>query len=293
MARGDYAGALWPLKNALGHDPQNATAHALLSICLLNVRRRYAAEYEARAALALEPELPDAHGALGWAALMRRDLKLAAAEADAALALSVSAPWLRLAAAVAEARHDRATARTLLERALALDPEDVHTLVALGDLLVEEGRTEDAARCLDHAVAREPENASALAARAAAWLRSGDAEKAREMVLSALRIDATNRRALTVLAGVKARKSVFLGVWWRMISWLSGLQSRARIAVLVGAYGAVRATMIGAEQLGMPTVGVAVAIAWVALIAYTWVALPIFRRMLSKELQAVRLRPGF
>src|SRR5207302_4404785 len=71
MGRHDFVGAIEMLRIVLAYAPDHARAHAMLSICLLRTRRRFAAEHEARRALALEPELPDAHIALGWVALAR------------------------------------------------------------------------------------------------------------------------------------------------------------------------------------------------------------------------------
>src|SRR5262249_56111376 len=61
MRIGNYGAAIEQLRQALAKDPTDAAAHALLAACLHATKRLYAAEYEARQALAAAPELPPAH----------------------------------------------------------------------------------------------------------------------------------------------------------------------------------------------------------------------------------------
>jgi tetratricopeptide (TPR) repeat protein len=63
--------------------------------------------------------------------------------------------WHTLGTAL-EALGDRGGALTALRNALLLDESRAHTHLALGKLLFDTGRLDDALRCFDCAVARNP-----------------------------------------------------------------------------------------------------------------------------------------
>ena len=63
--------------------------------------------------------------------------------------------WHTLGTALASL-GDRAGALTALRNALLLDESRAHTHLALGKLLFDTGRLDDALRCFDCAVARDP-----------------------------------------------------------------------------------------------------------------------------------------
>ena len=75
--RGNFAGAIANYQEALSLEPDNATAHARVSLCLSNLNRRFGAMAEAERALALSPDLPICHVAYGLAALLLDDTKSA------------------------------------------------------------------------------------------------------------------------------------------------------------------------------------------------------------------------
>jgi Flp pilus assembly protein TadD len=64
MAQHHLRGAIETLRQVLSLDPDNAQAHALLATCLHDEKRLFAADHEARAALALDADLPCAHYAM-------------------------------------------------------------------------------------------------------------------------------------------------------------------------------------------------------------------------------------
>jgi Tfp pilus assembly protein PilF len=294
MARHDFTGAIATLRFVLANEPNHARAHAMLSVCLLRTRRRFAAEHEARMALALEPESLDAQIAHGWVALARHALGDAERAFRAALALSPECTTaLEGLGSVAAARGDLAQARAHFERALAIDPQEVSVIVALADAHAARGESALAEARLCEALAIEPERPDALAARGALFLRSGRKADALEHALWALRTDATSRRALVLLADIKARGNVFLGLWWRFNTWLVGMEAPRRVFILVAMYAAYRAATITAAQLGAAHLATSIGAVWLAFIVYTWVAAPIFRRAIDRELAGVRLRYDF
>src|SRR5690349_7929156 len=75
LASGLTEQAISALRRILALDPSDATAHALLSLCLIDTKRTHAALYEARQALALDPESALSHRALGAALVTHQKFK--------------------------------------------------------------------------------------------------------------------------------------------------------------------------------------------------------------------------
>ncbi|MGK3991099.1 tetratricopeptide repeat protein [Sorangium sp. So ce136] len=97
------------------------------------------------------------------------------------------------------------------------------------------GRVDDAGRWARAALEAEPEHADALVLLGHVLLRRGDASGAREHAARALRTDVSAPDALRLLAAIKARESLLLGLWFQVSSVLAGLGPSAML-VLLAAY---------------------------------------------------------
>ena len=100
-------------------------AHAMISIALSNLGRRYAALVEARRALELEPERPEAHVAAAYAHALHHDCRAAEKSFGEALAIDPQNHAALLGRCqIAKARNDT----KMLERALddyrSVNPDD-------------------------------------------------------------------------------------------------------------------------------------------------------------------------
>lgn len=294
LAQGHVHGAVETLRQLLASDPDDGEAHALLAIALYNMRRLHAARYEAGAAVALAPESALAHYALGTVETGSRRFAAAEAHFRQALALEPHAPGLlRAQASLYELWGKHEQVAPLLLEALALAPEDPATLVALGSHALQQGRVDEAGERAFAALRLDPESADGLALMGQVLLRRGDAAEAREHALQALRIDATHRGALHVLSGAKARQNPLLGLWWRYSVWMESIGTTRSILVLLFAYAGYRVALGLAQQHGLRDWVLPIEIAWLAIVAYTWIGPSLFRRSLERELQGVQLSPKF
>ncbi len=88
LQSGHVEGAINSLRQLLSDDPEHAEAHALLALCLLMMRRAFAAEREAGLALAADPQLEFAHYVAARVAMARRRFKLAEKHLDQVLELN-------------------------------------------------------------------------------------------------------------------------------------------------------------------------------------------------------------
>jgi tetratricopeptide (TPR) repeat protein len=294
MARGDYRTAIEMLRRALTEDPLSASAHALLALCLVDAKRLYAAEHEATLALELEPELDTAHLAMGYVRLGQRKL----AEVERHLEeLSRSDPGsqdaFRLRALLARAHGRPNDAIAVLEQARAADPEDMRTLVALGHAYIAVRRLGEADEVSLEVLHANAASLDGLVLRGWVLLLQGATADAREHALLAIRQVGGTGAPLHLLVATKARSNLFLGVWWRFNAWLTTMSGTRRALVLIALFVLYRLAAIVSAQIGFAALSDAIVFAWVGFVAYTWAAIPVFQRMLQRELGTVRLRAGF
>ena len=180
-----------------------------------------------------------------------------------------------------------------LEAALALAPADAETLVAIGEHHLQRGDLAKAEEMARTVLAESAEDQDALVLMGHVWLARGHIQEAWSHARSALAINPSDSGALYLLCAVKARSNRFLGLWWRWNAWVNVLGDGKQVAVLLGVYLAYRVATQVSGDLGEPALASALSTFWLAFIIYTWVSPAIFRRMLTRALRAVRLRPDF
>lgn len=294
LAHGNHPGAVEMLRRALSENPDDADAHALLSLVLLRQKRVHAAEHEAGLALTLEADLPMAHVAAASVALARHQFSRAEQHISRLLELEPDdADNLRLQARLFELTGKRPQRREALERALALGPDDPHTLTALGEEALERGDTAEAERRAREALAADAQFLDGLVLMGQVHLRRGQVEEARDHAVWALRQNATDEGALRLLVDLQARRSWVLGLWWRWATWMGTLGDTQGMLVLLGAFTAQYVATQAAEDLKLPTVAQLITLVWLGLAVYSWVAPSLFTRMLRRELEGVQLNARF
>ncbi len=136
------------------------------------------------------------------------------------------------------AGQQRQDARHHLEKALELDPEDLHTWRALLDLLERQGVKAERARVLERFAARFPDHPEALLAAAAGAEQRGALDKALRHIRRAAAVEPLNRRTRARQARLlcaKARKQMRAGRMerarkcYRQAAGVSGCPAKARI----------------------------------------------------------------
>ena len=173
-------------------DPRYAKAYVGLSLALIGfasnaangpaIRETYKeARAAAERALALAPELGEAHAA--FAAVVDvgfTDYPRAAAEYERALALSPGNALVLRMSALFLSRMGRAEAAfTYAQRAVVLDPLNVSSHRALGDVLYEARRYPESIEAFNRALTLNPQAGAAPTGRGLAQLALGEFEAAR------------------------------------------------------------------------------------------------------------------
>uniref|UniRef100_UPI003F878092 tetratricopeptide repeat protein n=1 Tax=Actinosynnema sp. TaxID=1872144 RepID=UPI003F878092 len=171
-----YALAERELRRALGDEPENATLHAYLALCLAeDPARAGEAMEEALWATAHDPVLP-----MGWYVLslvQARQRQPFEAEKTARIALGLAPelpPLLLHLARLMMARERYRDGLEFAERALAVTPHDADALMTAGSLRSLMGRHAEAKADFDRALTLAPDDHAVQANAGWAALRRGD-----------------------------------------------------------------------------------------------------------------------
>jgi len=182
---------------------------------------------------------------------------------------------------------------SLLEKALELKPEEPETLALLSRDFLVRGDLVQAGRRAHEALTIAPEDHSALVAMGHVLLKQGKIDEAHDHAVWALRQGPTDPDALGLLAAVKAKSSLLMGLWWRYATWMQELGSTKSILVLLFAFILYRIAALMALDFDRPGLAAGVQVAWLALVVYSLVAPQVFSRLVKKELQTVELDKNF
>ena len=290
----DWATAIDLLKRALAIDAEHAQAHGTLALALLGARRLHGAVIEADLALAFDANDPFCHYAV--AAVRAAERKLDDAWKHVLVALhddDADADTHVLAAHVKVLMGERDAARTLLDEALAIDGDHVDALTELASLDLHEGHLAEAQLRIATALAIDPSDVDAHITAGYIAIRAGKLEDAEHHARFALQENASDRGALELWTALKARRNVFLGLWWRINSFAALRSERAQIGIMIGSFVVVRLLVIVLGALGYEDIEIFLERAWLGLCAYSWFAPEIFEWMLKRELKTVVLSDDY
>ncbi len=291
---GNYNGAMDPLREILGREPDNGGAHALLSVCLYNMKRIHAAHHEAGAALAAEANSPLPHYAMTMSLMGLGKNREAEEHLNILLEMDPEDPdYLMIQAELYELTGREKEVGGVLRRALELAPDNPAVKTAIGTDCLERGKRDVAEAIALEVLEEYPEHQDALTLMGFICLRRGDIEGAREHAIWALQQNPTDHDVLRLLSAIKARKSRLLGLWWRYHAWISELGQSRAILVLLGAFILYRMTSIHLNQNDHALMAGAIHFFWIGVCIYTWIGPELFRRSLQKETGDVMLSDEF
>jgi tetratricopeptide (TPR) repeat protein len=223
------------LRRHLATDPNDASAHALLSLCLRNENHVKEAVAEARAAIAADPELSVGHYALSRALVEQRQYPAALAAAMEVIRLEPNeTSGYQALAIVRIEQRDYAGALEATRDGLALNPQNASLLEIRGLAQAQLGDKQGADATFLAALERNPESSNALAGRGFAMLHAGRMSEALDAYRDALRIDPANEMARAGLVeALKARNPIYAVILGRLL-WLSRLSGRSLLAFFIG-----------------------------------------------------------
>lgn len=272
-------------RRALGDDPNDEWATALLALAQSGQKKHKEATTTAESAVALAPDWPFSHYVL--ASIFADRERLAEAEASVREAIRLdpdAAEYFALLAGIhIQRKHWREGLETA-ERGLMLDAEDVDCANYRAMCLVKLGRKTDADAAIASALSKQPENAATHATRGWTLLESGDHKKAMEHFREALRLEPDMEWARAgIVEAMKARRIVYR-VMLKYFFFMSRLTRRAQMAIIVGAV--VLINVFDDIVRGFPALkpfALPLALLYLAFVLMTWISQPLFNLILRLD----------
>lgn len=206
-----YTDAIAALREHLAHDPEHATAHSLLAVCLREQGESREALEEARRGVHLDPE--SSYGLYVLALIHGRDGKLDIAHRvlEEGLRLNPVDPdlWeLQAEIHLLLVRPEQATEAA--RQGLAYDPEHLGCLNIYARSLLETKRPDEAVEVMESALRFAPEHAATHSTLGQALLAVGRIDQARLHLQEALRLDPTQKTTRKRFnESLRARSGVF------------------------------------------------------------------------------------
>jgi len=277
-----YEQAETELRQALGADPHDAYAHALLALCLAERERFDEATTEARQAIHLSPDLPFGHFAHARVLYDRNHYPEAQAAIEEAIRLdSTDAGYFSLLAGIHFDQKRWQAALDAAEQGLQFDSEHVGCTNLRAMAMVKLGRKAEAGMTIDAALAKNPDNAFTHANQGWTLLEKGDSMKALEHFRESLRLDPTNEWARHgIVEALKARNIIY-AIVLKYFLWMSKLSGRTQWMIILGGYFGNRA--LGAVARSNPDLApwvLPLRILYITFVVLTWTAYPMFNLML-------------
>ncbi len=282
MNMGRYDEAERRLRQVLLAEPQNADAHILLALCLLEGQKFDEATSEAETAVGLRPDESRAHYALARVWYARRYPDRAERGIEEAIRLDpYDADYHSFRAALLFERSRWQDALAAAEAAVAIDPEHVAANNFRAMALVKLGRRAEAGQTIDAALARSPEDAFSHANKGWALLEARKPKEALDHFREALRLDPNFEYArLGIIEALKARNPIY-GLFLRYALAMAKLPPKWQFGVLIGAYFGNRFLRnLGRQNPALEPYLLPVFIAYGVFALWTWLARPVFNLLL-------------
>jgi tetratricopeptide (TPR) repeat protein len=232
-----YTDAADAVRQHLASDPENAGAHRLLALCLVNQNKLQEATDHAQQAIGLDPTDPYSHYTLA-AVLLKRN-RYPEAQAAVQRAITIEPTFVDGYALLAQLHFAQGRWQATFDAAsegLALDPDSTSCLNMRAMAEVKLGRSKAAASTLADTLQRNPDNASAHANQGWLSLEQGDAKQAAVHFKEALRLDPTHNWARAgIVEAIKARNPIYR---WLLLYflWMAKFSGQARFGVMIGGY---------------------------------------------------------
>jgi tetratricopeptide (TPR) repeat protein len=273
------------LQKDLAAEPDNATALALLGLCLAEREEYRQATWAAQEAVTHDPELAFAHYALASILQDRERLDDAQQAIEEAIRLDPThTNYFALRSSIHFDHGRWHDALASAEQGLRLDPEHGACANLRAMALSKLGRVVEARSAIESALASDPLNAVTRANQGWADLQRGDTSQALEHFREALRLDAEYAMARQgIVESLKSRYLVYR-LLLRFMLWMGSLNKRSQWGLILG--GAVGYVILLVIEDSYDYLAPWI---WPALIVYlafgvmTWIADPVFNLLLRAD----------
>lgn len=294
ISHGQLSSAIELLKELLSNEPNNAMYHGVLAHCLLEQMRIHAAEYELKIALQLEPNQPFLHSIYARIYFLQNKAKQALAACDQALQLDPqNADVFELKSDILLANKKAKEAFVYIQKMSELEPDSVKTTFAFANYYYQTGNTAQALEFTTAALGMDAQHQGANVLMGRLQLLKGNIAEAEYHARLTIMLNPSAKEALSLFADVKARKNIFLGLWWKFNAWVSRMSTLNQVGVLIFGYVFFNLLSNVVFDFGYSKSSSVIDYAWFAIVIYSWVAIPIYQRMLDKEIQKFSFKSDY
>jgi tetratricopeptide (TPR) repeat protein len=281
-AQGRWDMAEKELRMAVSESPDSASAHGLLAMALLSLKRKEEALGEAQTAVRLAPQAPLTYYFLAQVFDGMDRLKEAEAAVRTAIQLDPEdADYQALLAGIVFEQSRWADALAAAEEGLKQDPDHINCLNYRGLALTKLGRRGEAGANMAATIARGPENALSHTVQGWNYLESNRPRDALESFRTALKLDPDFDYAKRgMVEALKARNPIYR-VMLMYFLWMARLRGGAQWAVVLGFYFGTRVldSAAAAHPALRPFV-MPIIVVYLIFCVLTWVAQPAFNLLL-------------
>ena len=277
-----YGDAVRELRMAAASEPQNPVPHALVALCLTELKKHDDAVKAGREAVKLAPDYPFAHYSLAVAydgAEKRKDADSAIKEA---IRLDPEDPdFFTFQAGLHVARREWKEAVAEADIALSLQADHIGANNIRALALNKLGKRAEAGVTIDTALSLDPENPVTHANRGWALLEQRDQARALEHFREALRLDPTNEWAREgILEALRARNPIYRTML-RYFFFMSRLSDKMAWAFIIGLWlGSRILRSVARENTAMAPYITPLLVLYFVFIYLSWTAVPIFNLLL-------------
>jgi tetratricopeptide (TPR) repeat protein len=276
-------------------EPDNATAHALLGLCLAERGQTREAWWAAQEAVSREPQLSFAHYAL--ASVLQDRERLDEAQQAILEAIRLDPKNTNYLAQLSSIRCDQGRWQDALdaaEQGLRLDAEHVACINLRALALNKLGRAAEARAAIESALVRDPLNAVTHANHGWACLQKGDTSQALEHFREALRLDSEFAMARHGIVECLKTRYLVYRMLLRFMLWMAGLSKPWQWALIIGgAVAYVTLLVLAEEGVGPARFIWPILFVYLAFGVLTWIADPLFNLLLRVDrFGRLALTPG-
>lgn len=277
-----YEPAEQEVRQALLEQPQDAYAHALLSLCLMRQDKLPEAQAEAEQAIVLTPDEGFPHYCRSIVLDHRR--KHADAEQSAREAVRIDPTNSDFQAQLGVTLfHQKNWQGTLdaCEDGLQYDAEHSGCTNLRSMALTKLGRQQESIRTADQSLAQDPDDEMAHANKGWALLHEGQPRPALDHFREALRLDPNYEYAQHgIVEALKARNPIYRWILAYFL-WMARLSDRAKWGVILGGYfGYQVLSRIADTSPGLAPWIAPLLIIYLLFVLLTWFAYPLFNLLL-------------
>ncbi|MEM7478393.1 MAG: tetratricopeptide repeat protein [Planctomycetota bacterium] len=280
--QGRFEQAEEEIRLALVSDPDDATGHAILALCLTKRGRYKESLAESQQAIHLAPNDPFMLYVHSQVLFSQNQFKEAKRAIQNAIEMQpANSQYFAMLAQIEFALEQWPKCLQASEEGLALDPEDVECTNFRAMALIKLGRSSDAQDTLGGALQRAPDDALSHANMGWSSLEKNEPQQAMEHFREALRLEPDMEWARRgIVEAMKARFFIYR-IMLNWFLWMNKLQQNARFGIIVGAYIGYQVLASVARNNPQMAVFLRPFLAlYLSFVVMTWISVPLFNLIL-------------